>query len=61
MRALIKQLVLIATLSVAGAAGATPLVINSGFDTNLNGWAVGGGCATASFRPVGNGAGGAVT
>jgi hypothetical protein len=61
MCALVKQIVLIATLSVAGSAGATPLVVNGGFESNLNGWTVGGGCGPAAFRPVGNGAGGAVT
>jgi hypothetical protein len=57
MRALTKQLILIATLSVAGAAGATPLVVNGGFDSNLSGWNLGGGCANPAFRTDGNGTG----
>lgn len=59
MRALSKQLVLIAALSVAGAAGATPVVVNGGFDTDLDGWALGGGCNVPAFRADGNGSGAA--
>ena len=57
MHAFIKQLVLITTLSVAGAAGATPVVVNGGFDTSLNGWILGGGCTNPAFRGDGNGTG----
>lgn len=49
MRALSKKLVLIATLFAAGAAGATPLITNGGFDGNADGWTLGGGCGPAGY------------
>jgi len=57
MRALTKQFVLMAALSLAGAVQATPLVTNGGFDTSLSGWTVGGGCGPATYRSFGDGTG----
>lgn len=49
MQALIKKLILVATLSTAGAVGATPLITNGGFDAGTSGWNVNGGCAPGSY------------